>query len=203
MIFAFGGVYFQNIAQTLQQWGVLDILVPFALIFAITYAVVKKANIFESERLQATVAVSIALLTVLPHALGAYPEGVDVVKIINAFLPQIALVLVTLVIVLMMFGLAGATGADVDKYKKWGAYAAIIIVLMLLLNLIPQWGWNQFTFLQDPDLLSLIVGALVFGLVVRWIMGSGLTEDETKGREKASKKARADALKREAAELER
>ncbi len=100
MIFQYYGVGrfgpFSQALVYLEQMGLLDAIIPFILIFSIFYAVLEQVKILENNKVNGVVAVSVALLTVVPHVLGMYPPHADVVTIINRALPEIALILIAI-----------------------------------------------------------------------------------------------------------
>ena len=175
MLFAIGGGMFQSAVQTLTEWGIWDVLIPFALIFVIVYEVTMMSDLFDkASKAPAVIGISVALLTVIPHVTGTYPQGLDVVQIINAYLPQIALVLVTLVVVMMLVGLVAFD--DDEQKKKFQTYAswtAIVIVLLILANQLLPWGWNYFVVFPDSDWLAVILGLLVAGLIIFFTLRPG------------------------------
>lgn len=172
MLFQYGGFVFQDALRQLQYWGVWDVLIPFALIFAIIFSILKKTEIFHNDGVNIVVALSTSLLAIIPHVSGGYPQGFDVVLIINQFFPQIALVLISVVMVLIMTGLL----VDKANYKlattlgKWAALGSALIVGFLMIKAInPDLGGASTSFLNDPQLQAFVVAILAFGLVVLFI----------------------------------
>ncbi len=172
MLLQYGGFVFQDALRQLQYWGVWDVLIPFALIFAIFFSILKKTKVFENEAIDIVVALSVTLLAIIPHVSGGYPPGFDVVIIINQFFPQIAVVLVSIVMVLMMTGLMVKEEKYQlkDKLAGWAAWISIGIVGFLMYKAInPDMGGASMGFLNDPQLQAFVVAALAFGLVVLFI----------------------------------
>ncbi len=196
----FQAYVFQDTLRYLQYLGVWDVVLPFALIFAILYSVIKKTGVFTNENVNVVVALSISLLAVIPHVSGGYPPGLDIVLIINAFFPQIALVLISIVMVLMMTGLM-ADEKD-SKFKgrlaKYAAFISIALVAFFMYNSINPLSTGTgtglgyyFNFLNDPQLQAFVISALVFGLVVWGVttgfsFGGGGDEEVIGGTEKDS-----------------
>jgi len=179
MLFQAGGFVFQDALRYLQYIGVWDVILPFALIFAIIFAVLDKTKIFEHNNINIVIALSISLLSIIPHVMGGYPPGLDVVLIINAFFPQIALALIAIVMVLIMTGLMIKDSDDfkfTETLGKWAAGISIALVLFFMYNSInpvnTRYG-STFNFLNDPQLQAFVISALVFGLIV-WFIQRGL-----------------------------
>ena len=193
ILFQFQGATLQNTFQQLQSWGFFDVVIPFALIFAIVYTVVNvvpflndvpgkddkgKDLVKESRKsIRVTIALAISLMTVVPHILGVYPGGVDVVQVINQFLPETALVIISLFVVLMLFGLTGKPTGKPNEHSWFDSFApivALVVVGFLLLRAIsPQMFpfLNQFTLFNDPSFQALIIAVMVFALVIYLVVG--------------------------------
>ncbi len=177
MLFQIGfrGGGFQNIFYYLQQWGVIDVFIPFLLIFTILFAVLQKVELLKERRFNVAIAISIALLVVIPHILGTYPPGADVVNIINTSIPEVALLFIAVVMVLMMLGLmfgeqvrGGYVGVTL------GVISTIIIIMIFISSLSPI----PILMRIDPALQSLIVILLVFGLIVYFVGKSDKSDEE-------------------------
>ncbi len=193
MIFQFyggyrGGGMFGNFVYWLDYWGVRDIILPFILIFTIFFAVLQKIDIFGKRKDDGTIissgkkynvalALAIALLTIIPHATGAYPAQYDVVNIINDSIPEVALLVIVVVLLLMMLGLGLGEAAYKRRISGWVALAAGIVLIMIFLgNLFPV-GFLSYI---DPGIQALIVILLVFGLVVWFVTSEPFEGDKDK-----------------------
>lgn len=168
MLFQYGGGMFQDTFYYLQQWGILDVLVPFILIFTIIYAVMQKINIFgtNSKRFNAIIALAITLTTIIPHVLGTYPPGTDIIVIINNSLPEVTLLIVAIVLLMIMLGLVyGNWPIETPLAGIAAIIAAILLVGIFLSNIItiPILSY------LDPQLQTLIIVIIVFGLVFLYV----------------------------------
>ena len=86
---------FSNLAYYFQQWGVMDFLLPFLLVFTIIFAVMQRTKILgDKKNYNVIVALIVGLLFVVPHIMGSYPLGYDPVQVMNESLPSISLVAV-------------------------------------------------------------------------------------------------------------
>lgn len=195
ILFQFQGGMFQNTFQQLQSWGFFDVVIPFALIFAIVYTVINKVPFLEDvmkdkpgggkevhesrKNIRITIALAISLMTVVPHILGLYPGGVDVVQVINQFLPETTLVVLVLFVVMLLFGLTGAPtkkdGTDtVNLFEKFAPFLALFVIAFLLYRAInPQFlpFLDQFRLFNDPSFQALIIAVAVFALVIWLVVG--------------------------------
>lgn len=168
MLFQYGGGMFQDTFYYLQQWGVLDVLVPFVLIFTIIFAVLQKIKLFGEggKRFNAIIAVAITLTAIVPHVLGTYPPGMDVIAIMNAALPETVLLIVAVVLLMVMLGLMWG---EWPEYSAVSGIAAIIggliLVGIFVSNIvdIPILSWIS------PEVQTLVIVLVVFGLIFLYV----------------------------------
>ena len=161
---------FQGIADLLGAPEVVDLILPFLLIFTIIFAVLEKSNILGKDKKNFNVIISlvVSLSVVIPHITGSYPSDFDVVEIINIFLPQIALISVMLIMMLILIGIFAPAAA------AWVAIAGAIIVFLLFLGTTNfLYGVNWISDIFGEDVVSVAVMLLVFGLIIWFITGSG------------------------------
>lgn len=155
----------------LDQLGIADSLIPFFLIFTVVFAVLEKAKIFgvTGKKFNVIVALAIALIVVIPHVMGTYPEGKDAVVIINSALPNVAVLAVALIMFLFLIGIFGGTAGGL------AGIAGIIAIVAIVWIFGSSAGWFKElpSWLADPATQVLIVILLVFGLVVWFIVGGG------------------------------
>jgi len=177
MLFQYGGGMFQDTFYYLQQWGVLDVLVPFVLIFTILFAVLQKINVFGEKRYNAVIALAITLTAIIPHILGTYPTGMDVIAIMNAAMPETVLLIVAVVLLMVMLGLMWG---EWPEYSAVSGIAAIIGGLILIgifvSNIvdIPILNWIS------PEVQTLVIVLVVFGLIFLYVTHEpGLKPGET------------------------
>ena len=151
----------------LEQFGLLDAILPFILIFAIIFTVLRKTNVLgDKKNIHMLVALVLALLVVMPHVLGTYPAGQDVVSIINTALPNVSLVIVIIVAALILVGIFVpnfSPGGGIGGILALGSLVAIVYIFGLAGG---WWTSGSLGFLSNPDIQVLIVIVLVFALVI-------------------------------------
>ena len=163
---------FVELFEIMESWGMLDVLLPFLLIFTVVFAVLQKAKIFgaDSKRFNVVIALVLGMVVVIPHILGTYPAGQDAVLIINNLLPNVALVLVAIIMVLLLSGVFGYTSPDS------GTSGVILIpafaVIIWLFGISAGWWENFNWFSIDPDTIAIVLVLLVFGIII-WIVTAG------------------------------
>lgn len=179
-----GGGRLTGALYYLENLGLTDVILPFILIFAVTFAVLRKSKIFkDNQRLDALVALVLGLAVVIPHVLGRYPPNADVVNIINRALPNVAAVLIALV---MLFILVGIWGVEAEWGK--GVHGIVVFIAIIVIGYIfgraAGWfthGWPRWlSWLSNPDTQALIVIILIFGLII-WFITAPESKSEGEG----------------------
>jgi hypothetical protein len=161
--------------MNLEAWGFTDVLLPFILIFTIVFATLQKTKILGEGKKQYNVVVSLvmAAAAIFPHITGSYIEliGFDPVVVINQSLPQVSIILVAIIMMLLIIGVFGN---EVDfagtSLSGWIVILAFIAVLLIFGSAV---GWfylpDWLYFLQDPEIQSLVIMILVFGIIIWFI----------------------------------
>lgn len=163
----------RNVFYSLQASGVIEIVIPFLLIFTVLYAVMKKVPIFEQNKEKIVVALAITLLVIVPHITGIISPEYDVVQIINNSLPAIVLIIF---IVLMAMILLGFIKGEPVKLQETATGIVAVIALVLVAVIfarsagylqsgLPSWLY----WLDDPHLGALIVVIAIFALITWYI----------------------------------
>lgn len=158
---------FRAAIEILESWGLMDVLLPFFLIFTVVFAVLQKTNILGTGRKNYNVIISlvVALSVVVPHVLGTYPSGFDVVEIINMVLPQISLIIVAILMLLLMLGLFG--GANIPALVVFVALMFIIFIFLGTTEWLFGLDWLYDFF--GTEVVSFLIVIAIFGGLVWFI----------------------------------
>lgn len=162
----------EQILQLWESWGLMDVILPFILIFAVVFAALQKVKIFgeKNERVHIIIALVLAFAVVIPHVTYMYPPEADVVDIINTSLPQIAVVIVA---ILMMMVLVGLVGEEWEALKGLVGLISVLVLVYIFIraaNIIPS--YQLLYWLDDPAMQSILVLIFGFGLAIWLIAGS-------------------------------
>jgi len=191
----------QELFYQLQNWGVFDVLVPFVLIFTLLFAVLDKVQVFKEKKFNVVISMMISLIVIVPHVTGTYPDSFDLVNIINSALPQIALILIAVVLFMVMVGMLwkGQTAGETFGIKGAAVPIAATLILLFIFGsaAYPQYRPSWLAWLGDPGLQMLVIIILIFGLIVYFVTGGkSETDTERAMREAAAAAATATAAAR-------
>lgn len=171
------GIFQDGLIQ-LENAGILDVILPFILVFTIVFAVLQKTKILGEDNgkprknFNAVIALVMGLAVVIPHITGSYPSPEsDVVLIIKYALPNVSAVMVAVIMLLLIMGVFGG---DVNiagsSLAGWAVLFSIIATIVIFANAA---NWLQLpiwlNFLEDPETQALIIVILVFALIIWFI----------------------------------
>lgn len=163
---------YQDIFYFLDQIGLRDLILPFILIFTILFAVLDRIKIFgeKGKRFATLVALVITLSAIIPHILGQYPPGSDVVEIINNSLPGVAAIVVGIISVFILVGLFAKESLQT---KPTGTIVALALIAVIYIFGNSAGWWQRASwipdFLSDGRIQALIVIIAVFWIVIATI----------------------------------
>ena len=144
-----------------EGMGGFDIILPFLLIFSITFAVLKKMDLFgDNKQVNVIVSVVMGIFLVAQRT---------VVETIQQFLPRVSMIILVLLMLLLVAGIFGAGSAWQGAALT---IAAIVGVLAVLWALGASYGWNvplveEFTRRDVATLIVVGIFVLVIWLIVR------------------------------------
>ena len=174
----------EGFVQTLESWGLTDVLLPFMLIFVIIYAILQKTRILGEgkKNLNIVVAVVVGLLVVIPHVTGRFASNADPVLIINDALPQISIVLVAIVFLLILIGVFGQDYVFLGvTMPGWITIISFGIVILVFGGAAGWWGGDFGSTLEDffgTEGIAVAIMLLTFGVVIAWITGESKEKED-------------------------
>ncbi len=176
-----------NFFLRLEDMGFTDAILPFLFIFVIVFAILQKIPILgtKSKRFNAVIAFVIGMFVVVPHIMGTYPDGWDVVEIMKAFLPGVSGVLIAFLMMLVLIGVfGGSPGGKKSSLGGWIAFASFIIIIVIFGSAAGWWGgWDQIRNFFGDDAVALIVMLLVFGIIIAFILSDKKVYKDKDGKE--------------------
>jgi hypothetical protein len=170
-------VVFQNALYVLDQIGFTDIFLPFILIFTILFAILQKIHVFgeDDRKFNGIIALALAIGAIIPHSLGRYPPGTDIVQILNTALPNISLLVIAVIFFLVLLGIFGGGPAWGSQFIGGIVTIAAIAAITIIFGSAAGWWQTSgiLTALSDPDIQATIIIIAVF-----WIIMTIITQEE-------------------------
>jgi len=134
-----GSVGFANILQQLEGLGFFSYILPFILIFAVVFAVLRQIKVFE-DNMGAAILVSFAI-GLLALQLNFVPA------FFQDFFPKVGVAVALLVVALILAG-SFIAGESAFKWIFFGLGAVIFIILLILQfsgsQYYGSWWWDQY-----------------------------------------------------------
>src|SRR5574342_110744 len=115
---------YQEVFQWLVDFGFVDVILPFLLVFTLTYAVLQKTRVLGEEdkkpkkRLNAMLAFVLGFIAVL---------ATHLLNVINILIGYMVLLLIVGLLLAIVLGLAGAEGGHKNRF-----FIALMIILFAL-----------------------------------------------------------------------
>ena len=173
---------FTNLIYNLNGMGILQVLIPFILVFTIVYAVLQKTKILGKDEngkprknFNVVIALVMALAVVVTSLTGQYSGYPSVVDIINGSLPQVALIAIAIVMVLLLIGVFGKElDIGASNYGGWVIILSFVVIAFIFASaanvfnqsMVPSWLAG---IVYDTQFQSLVIALIVFGLIIMFI----------------------------------
>ncbi len=158
---------FYSFISQLQAIGFFEYVLPFLLVFAITFSILEKTKIFGTVNNQPRTNVNVLVALIIAALLIAQTE---IVMVINTFIPKMALFILVVLMFLIAFGML--TG----KTEEWGGIMGVIALIVCFLAVIwaltPTAGiywpyWLRPTYQDRAWIFLLATIVLVIWLIAR------------------------------------
>ena len=165
---------FADVLMWLDELKILDSLIPFVLIFTLVFAVLQKTQILGigKKNFNVIVALSIALMVVIPHVMDRYPEGQDPITIMNTAIPNVSILMVAILAALLLVGIMGIQfmGGAITGFVALISFFAIFYIFGAAAGWFGGAHFPWFLrFLDDEATRSMLIVILVFGIIVWFI----------------------------------
>ena len=137
--------------------GGFDVILPFLLIFTITFAILDKANIFDKPSVNVILSVIAGFFLVMQS---------DMVLIIQGFLPRISMLILTFLMILLVAGSLGFLPSD-----SWSGIAVFVAIGSVIWAMGASVGWNvPWLSWFTPEDISVLIVLGVFVLIIWFIV---------------------------------
>ncbi len=165
--------FFENAIYALEGLGIADVLLPFLLIFTVSYVALYHAvPLFKDQKPYAiTLAFVFALAAIFPHVTGEYGYGIDAVEVINESLPFVGIWMVVGLSILLLLGLFGW---ELKATGTFGGILALCSFVVVFYIFGESARWFEDIYILDwigPDIQALLLVLGIFILFVMFITG--------------------------------
>ncbi|MFT4311977.1 MAG: hypothetical protein ACMXYF_02005 [Candidatus Woesearchaeota archaeon] len=164
------GILERGLITLQNQFNLIEIVIPFILVFVVIFAVLTKAKIFDNKKVNVMIAFVMGLVVIFQHYYFRGP-GRSVVEIMNDALPQVTIVVIAIVMVLIILGIFGNQFTlGNNPISGWIMFLAIAIVVYIFGSSAGIGLWNLPYWLRNTDeIIGIVVAVLVFALVIGWV----------------------------------
>ena len=169
--------YLMDFFQSLERWGLTDIMLPFLLVFVLVFAVLEKTAVLGADKknFNVIVALVMALATIIPHATSSYPLDYDPVIIINRALPSVSILVVAIMMLLIIIGVFAHDKVFLGlTMPGWIACFSIIAIIYIFGAAANWWQGGMANSLEGffgEDAVAVVIMILVFGVIIAFITG--------------------------------
>ena len=175
-----------NFNQLLSQYGFIDFVLPFLLIFSLVFMILELSNLLKvspddtvGRKLNALFSFGFALLSIYNQ---------NLVKWLLSFIPSATIVIIGFTLIVIVLAITN------KKIPSWlsGLFALLVvgIILWLAINSLSIAGSASspiaslllFTlnYLMQSGILALLIMFLLIFLVIMWLAGGGEKKEEEK-----------------------
>jgi len=157
----FDNVDFNDIINSFSDVGGFDVVLPFILVFAVTFAVLRKIKLFgENKNVDAIVSLILAAFLI---------SATEIVNVLVGFLPRVSMIVLVLLMLILVVGIFSGGSEWGGGWLFFGAIVAIAAVLWAL-GAAADWNVPLVEDITEQDIGTLIVigvFVLVIWLIVR------------------------------------
>jgi len=144
-------VVFDSVLELLAEFGFFRVVLPFLLVFAITYGALIKTEILGKDDVAKSVSAIISLAIAF-FVISATP----VVNALSILIPQASFLLVVVLFILLLVSFIGLSPEDLAG-STWGTYIVVGLIIVIFLGLVDTATGFQIPIVHD--IVLVITGA--------------------------------------------
>ncbi|MBW3005060.1 hypothetical protein KY310_04475 [Candidatus Woesearchaeota archaeon] len=180
--------FVQDVIAFLGQLGLWDVILPFILVFTITYAILERTKVLGAEddgtpkhHFNAVASVVIGFIVLI---------AVDTLNVINLFSEMIVVLILVAICIAIIFGFFGFQ----EVHKKW--YFMAIALLVFSIAALYVLGWlNYINWAVLRKYEGVVVGIIIFFIVLWAILRPGKKEEEEEEKKEKKKEEKKEEKK--------
>jgi hypothetical protein len=173
------GFRLDTLLGMLENTGVLEVALPFLLVFVIVFAVLEKTKIMgeHKKNLNVVIALVLSLSVVFAHSSSFFPGMYDPVEIINKALPSVSLLVVAIMMLLILIGVFAHDKVMLGvTMPGWIAFFAFLAIIFIFGAAAGWWGGDLPSALEQffgEEAIAIAVMILVFAIIIGFITSDG------------------------------
>ena len=139
------GFRFETMMDAFENIGILDVALPFLLVFTIVFAVLEKTKILGEDKRNLNVVLSLilGLSVVFAHQSSVFAPSFDPVEIINKALPSVSILVVAIMMLLVIIGVFAHDRVFLGvTMPGWIAFFSILAIVFIFGSAAGWWGDN-------------------------------------------------------------
>lgn len=117
------------IIPIIEKFQIMDFFLPMLLFTAIFYAVLAKIKMFEKNRTNTILSLTLAAIITFAHLTGTIDRCWDVIAIMNTALPKLGIYIFGLLIFMIMLGIVGVAKQVTDNWKN--SFLAVTLLFLI------------------------------------------------------------------------
>ncbi len=168
-------LFLEGFFESLEAWGLTDVMLPFLLVFTIVFAVLEKVKILgeDKKNLNVVVALVLGLSVVIPHVTSSYPLSYDPVEIINGVLPSVSILVIAIMMLMILIGVFAHDKIFLGlTMPGWIGFFSLLSIIYIFGAAANWWGGNFASTLEDffgEDAVAIFIMIVVFGIIISFV----------------------------------
>jgi len=151
--------------ETTAQWfvdiGAYDVLLPFILIFTITYGTLQKTKTVSTQKnINASIAGILGFL---------FTASIQLITALQNILVITTMVVIGGILSLILVGTVTGTNPKSQQTKKIGLFLGLITLSIIVVSIIPIPEWINTSILETVLSSTVFITLLVGGFIIWWI----------------------------------
>jgi hypothetical protein len=155
----------ESVFAIIQSYDVVDVFLPFLLIFSLVFFIVSMTRLFKTAGAVVVGAV-MGLAVVIPHVLGKYPPCGDIVDILNLAIPRVGIMMLIIVSFLILVVIIGLKIDFFKRFLGWFLMAVIVFIVYTFFSSGGEGCFGEGEFVLIPYLEYIIPIVLLIVIIL-------------------------------------
>ncbi|MBD3362064.1 hypothetical protein GF358_04735 [Candidatus Woesearchaeota archaeon] len=164
----------------LENLGLLNVVVPFVIVFIVVHALLTKVKVFSDNKVNAVLAALFAFISI---------AAADVVANVSLFSYYLVIAVFVIAAILMVIGLIGGKiDLTSDKNKKYASWIVLICLILAVIYAFYRAGIKlnmNISYSWINSVIPLAISVLIFILIIWFITSPGEKTEKARARSEA------------------